>query len=493
MRTTEPRGGRIMFSPLRSHSNRMANYKITISVWLVLLTTARLPAQELTIWLNTNDCINCTSALGQIHELDTTVFVNIICAVGQERFIPTLLDGFNLQPGGRIQLLYVPSKKLQKQAPTASICNYSVHQSMLMKFPLRDLGTKVNSINRLSHSYTSSVKLPLAQALPVTDRLQAVVYQNQLVIADYVTAKTYLIGLNEKDSAMVKELILPDRWKREYLWKIGKDTVRYDSTVATLKAQNAFLPKVGCMNVAGDTLQLLANIIYLDLDSDGDIFNMYPAFVRMVGDQIVDTWQCDWLLPPPLLDVYIMLTQDGFYIDDDQITMPLYKVGSVSETDSIHLFGKFNRSGYSIKYIGTPSPTLPNQFLTQGPDNHFPVCGVHGATYRMISYPFFADLSTDRSFDLSKTLIKNPNAKFFDGDVPYYWSQDAMLIDRNTLMVLYQWKGTMNVSWVDLVSNRLIRQVKLDVDDIVNSTLHFMDDGGVVGLDQKYNVVHIFR
>ena len=461
-------------------------------IGLVLLGPVCLSAQQLSVYFNTNDCINCTAALGELDRLDSTIAVTIYCDQEKQRFIPEVLGRFGISGHSKCQVVYIPSLQLTKKAPVFSECLFIVARREVFHFALKDYGGFVKPMNSLARPFDRQQKLPLRDTLRISDRVDFHSDQGTVFMSDYLTGRSFM-GRLATDSVRVEEVRMQESLKRNYLASIGKDTLRYDSLEGELKKDGVFEPVVSSVNAYGDTLFLLFQIRYPDRDSTDVldiVYRDYPAFVALRGGDVLGIRRWNWLLPEQYHS-YLTSHIGGFAIRPEAIVMPMVKISE--DKQPTFLLGAWQRERASSVFNHLLDIECPRIVLEQGPENHFFASTMVGDLYIMKPYPFFYDLGSATGYDLGPVIAGSARAAFFRDRKPLFWTMDARWMGKSNLEVLYSYQGGTWVAWIDVVKKQLLRKVKIDTRGMVEGSVVLVDDGRVLGVSKNYDAFIILQ
>lgn len=279
-------------------------------------------AQVLQILLNTNDCINCISSIGTVEDLDLQVSVVIQCNEQEQRFIPTLLANYDLKPNERVRVEYLSENKFNNLVGERALCRFLVGDRCLMEFPLAELSAHIPAINTQSRSYANTTRIPFSRSIPLSDYSVSSWSQGHFAIADLTLKKAYEIDLTKPDSAHIEDIVLSDRWKRDFITNIGLDTLQYDSLQGGLRSWGMQDPSITALSYRNDTLFMLADIRYPEINDSMILLNANIAVIASVTGRIAATWFLDWEMAPQVKN-YLASMDEGFSLNGSTLTLPL--------------------------------------------------------------------------------------------------------------------------------------------------------------------------
>lgn len=447
-----------------------------------------LLAQSLNIYLNTNDCVNCTSALSAIRSLDSRIQVDILCDQDKKRFIPDVLSNSGIAPGGNVIVDYIPAARILKAAPGGSECNFCLEGKELFRFPLRNVYAYLNRMNMLASDFTARQEIPLPASLHLSDQTVFTPYADKVIAIDHVTSRAYTLDPNGADTLRFAEITIPDRFKRDAFIRQGYDTVRYDRFAAHLKAQNEFSSIVNSANVQGDTLHLMTYAWYPDPlpeDTSRLLLQYCCTMFTLVNNRIIAAYDVPVRFPKEL-GGYLKSYSDGFFADRTSITMPLLKVTEDEKPTS--LLVKCAIKGTKALVSDLLPVYCPKEVTELGNVQHiYYLPRFKNHLYMMHCYPFFHDLSSNDDFDLSDLVRSKRKEPFFKNHRSLYWTWDASSLSKDLLLCLYAFHDKDYLVWFDLAHHNVLRRVPVNTNDCLQETMTLTDDGRIIALAKSYD------
>lgn len=459
---------------------------------LILLTPESSEAQELRIFLNTNDCVNCTSALNSVSGLPISIHTTIFCDESKRRFIPDVLSQNNVVESSNVKIAFIKTKSLEKRSPVESMCEFRFHEKLIFTFPLREFKQHIPSIEAFTQKYSSISRLTLPDGLNISDRSTFYSYEDVILVSDYVSSKTFDIRIVDEDSLTYKEVTLDNYFKNTAMQNLELDLSRYDSFAERLKKEKAFNPEIKSLNQYGDTLYTLTTLWYPDPDpedSSSALLTPHPVFFAMKDERTISSRGCQNFIPDSVGD-YLIMYEYGFSIQREFICIPLFKRG-VSNTP-IYLFGKFVRADMNAEFSDFLKIQPPRDVIANGPLNQYYMGRINGDLYSMKIYPFFHDINSSISFDASE-LISKEKTSFFVNHQPLYWTYDARWISDGVLLTLCSFENKVWLYWFDTKNRNIIRKTEIDTKDVLNETMSINSNGSIVGMSKSYSQIIVIK
>lgn len=459
---------------------------------LVCLFTLQTPdftyAQELSIILNTNDCVNCTSALSLVPSLSNTIHVVIFCDESKRRFIPDVLSQNNIVPSSNIQIKYIKSSRIIKQSPLGSTCVFRHDGKIVFTLPLRELEEYLPSIKAFTSKYASIQRIELPNGFNLSDRTTFVANDSNILATDYIKNKTYIIHLGLNNVMQFDELTFREDLKTQAIQDLGLDMSRYNSFESSLKKERTWNPDVRSMAAYGDTMYALTTLWYPDPDPD-DTSNLlltpHPLLFSISNGKSTGVRGCQNFIPADLGD-YLIMSNYGFGVQPDFICIPVFKRGI--DTKPIYLLGKFIRTGATAIFHEFLDIQVPPIVEKDGPTNQYYMARIESGLYSMAIYPFFYDISTNTSFDATD-LISKHSQSLFSNHTPLYWTYDARWVSENVILSLCSFEDKTWLYWFDVKHHKVIRKIEINSHDMLKETMTLNRNGSILGLSKAYSTL----
>lgn len=461
-----------------------------------LLVIPVLPAhaQQLAIYLNTNDCINCTSAVSQLPLLDPHVQVMIYADEAKRRFVPEVLSRYGVT-SDKWPVHYIPTAELEAMASPASQCRFTAEGMHELDFPLKEIGGYIGSMNVHARSYTAQQRIPFKDPLLLSDRANFFVGPDRIVVTDYLLGEAYEIALRGEPELSARRVFFPAHFERRYFTAIGLDTARYDSLQPLMHQMGKDKLIVQSANFSGDTTQLLVDVFYPDRDPEDNTSTMiqnYRCFMDLVNGELVSWRRCDWSMPDSL-PTYLQYPDEAFSLGAHMLTSPMAEVPAGAEPPL--LFGRYAFNDHSMHFAGLIDARLPAEVKREGRKDVIYAFGATGDLLFVRCYPYFYDASDGRAYDLSAAISNKHRHFFFEKEEVRYWTEDARWMDDRTLMVIYN-RNAANETWlvwIDVEDNKVLRHVAIPKEGIVPSSLRILADGRVIALSTDYAALLILQ
>lgn len=457
-----------------------------VQLFCLLLSTTHCGAQEVTIYLNTNDCINCTSALAAIHSVRGSMQIHLICDKSQRHIIPAVLDRYGLNASDRFAVEYVSHRNSLKKAPTGSMVELTSKSKTHLRFPLKEFYSYVDRINLWGLSYQTVHELPIGRRLSLSDKAFYTSYADGIAATDNLTGKAFVITPTSTDSLSAHELTMSDREKRAFFTSIDLDTLRYDSFEVTMKKQGFDRPTISSANDGGDSLYVLWDIRYPEKNEQyGDMIQFYPAITAWRAGRHGAARFCDWRQLQPDSS-YLMPIHLGFHVSDKTLWTPVH---NYLKTDTVPKIGAaFSFVGNTIAFDSFMATQCPKEIAKSIMDRNMLPTAFFRSLFAIQSYPFLVESGSQREMDLRSILL--PTAfEFHVNGVPQYWMHDALLLGNSDLIVLHEINGRWRVAWVDVEHMKLVRSMDLDVSRFKSNSMRLTSKGNIVGLSKDLDAL----
>lgn len=450
------------------------------------LLVMRVQAQELRIYLNTNDCINCISAIAQLDQLDEEVHIDVVCDEAKKRFLPALLEQYGLRASTRTTITYVPSEALLKAAPVSGRCIFSVGNSVLFAFDLRELSVYLPAVHRSYRSYRRSVHRPLATGHPLGDRLTIFPAGEQVLVQDYLFQKAYLAALSGTDTVHLLPSAPSDSLTRAVMSRMVGD-LRVPDSLDRVYDGPEFEHEILAVNTLGEGFQIGDVIHYPVLENGGPIKTMKFAYFNWKDGRFSVAMYGNWIS----LEPYLMVLNFGYRLTDSLLTTVVLRK-EVSDAP-LPLLVDFDRVADSIAFRGFRKLMCPPALQAYGSGYSHVVYGlIREGYYGTLAYPLLYDLTNDQEHDLGKA-ISPTTVDWFSNGQPLYTARDVLDLGNGMIMLLYQLGDATVLAWIDLDTDRIMRRVTLATGSMDLNTMRLLDDGRVIGFSTDYQAFVILE
>ena len=446
-------------------------------------------AQSVDIFLNTNDCINCTSALSQLVVLDSSVHVQILCDESNKDFIPVVLDRFGVVRSEKLGVGFISHRRSLREAPQGSMVAFRSGAEVVYRFPLKEIGAYMSRMNLHAKTYRTKHVLPIGQKLTVSDRARCVPYRSGLMASDDLTGVCYVLEPTNNGTVQQTTIRLDEDRKRKFFVDIGLDTLRYDSFAVSLRNQGLFYPTVASANVSGDSVHLLWDIRYVEKNPTyGDMIQYYPAITSWSNGDFGTTRFCDWRMLQPDSG-YVMHLNQGFYLSDKELCMPIHNTQPTTDPD---LIASFHLSGNTIamdRVLDVRCPSIIRPLLTP---RTMLLSAFFDDLFALRNYPLVVALATRREFDFGKLLLPKKSELFID-EVPQFRMHGATMMSERDMLLLYQVKDRYTVAWIDVDKMELVRATDVDLSSLKEGSGVLTRSGSIVGLTKGNDALVILE
>lgn len=446
------------------------------------LFTVRVGAQVLNVYLNTNDCINCISAMAQLGRINERIAVELFCDETKQRFIPALLAQYGVSDDARTSISYIPQEILLKKAPVSGYCEFLLGESLLYGFELRQLNDYLPDLERASRAYGQLERHPFELGPPLGDRLTTLPAGEKVVLVDYLFRRSYLLVPADGDSLRLMPLAPTDSLTRATMTRILGDLSVYDSLAAKYQEDTQFRHNVVAVNAQNGGFQFADWIHYLGFQPDGSLINTYRlAYFLWEQGAVSFAMYGKWIG----IDPYMPVLEYGYHLGDSVLTTPVIRM-EVND-DPMYLLADWDRQGDSIAFRGFRGLRCPKP-LQEFESTHSQIISgmLRSGYYGTTGYPLLYDLAGDRIYDLTTTLTGVP-IDWFKNGVPAYHMSDVLPLADGNVLLLYQIDEVTHLAWLDLAGSRLIKRIKIDVTEMDLTTVRLLDDGRVAGVSKTYD------
>lgn len=453
--------------------------RLTNFLCVVLLCASHVFPQRLDVFLNTNDCFNCISAIDQLQDLSKAVPIRIICDESKKRFIPSLLAKHGVRTGPDLTLAYVPTAAFLQSAPMHATCAWMLNDSISWSFDLSELPARISEVLRTGRSYKGADRLPLAKGQILGDRLTIFPVGDRTMIVDYIFRKSYLTAPDRQDSVHLAEIEPDEKLSRQAVARMvgGLNVCDYLSAIYTSQPQ--FTHEVLAVNAKGGGFLFADAIHFMDFFHDGSpIRTTRNAYFKWMNGILRPEFYGCWQPIEP----YLSVLNFGFQLSDSMLTAAVLRMETIEAP--LYLLADWNRSGDSIVFRGFRPLVCPpalEQYLNGRSRAIFGQ--IREGYYVTAAYPLLYSLDTDDATDLGQLLAPEVQDWFAKGQ-PLYNAMDVLPCGDDLVMVLISLGGKAELAWIDTKLRRIIRRQAIPTDDVDPYTMRIMDDGRLIAFSK---------
>ncbi len=463
--------------------NRLAHFLIAV----LICVGCALP-QRLNVYLNTNDCFNCISAIDELPELSQNVFTRIICDETKKRFIPDLLAQHGISPSSNLVIDYVPPETLLRSAPTYATCELVLSDSARTSFYLRELAPHLPGILRTARSYDGTERLPLAVNKALGDRLTIFPLGERIMIVDYLFRRSYLATIDRKDSVQLSAFepgLDLTRQAVSRLVGVG-GLASIDSLNVLYSTSPEFSHAILAANEHGEGFEFADAIHYVGLFHDGSPINTSrSAYFNwangVLSPALYGCWQ--------VIDPYMIVLNFGFQLSETLLTTSVLR--KETNDDPLYLLADWDKVADSIAFRSFRPLICPPSLQHYINGHSHVVSGlIRDGYYVTTAYPLIYSLKTDSALDLGQLLAPDEHDWFSNGQ-PYYTAWDVLPCGDEQVMILFNLGRKTELAWVDMNTRRILRRRSIPIDDVDVSTMRILSDGRLIAFSKSYDALII--
>ncbi len=390
---------------------------------------------RLELIINFNDCVNCTSTLHAIKQLDTTVERIFVVNSKQKSYIKETLNLFGVSTNNYTKINYTDKILFTKNA-YKSYCLVKNETACIDSFGLEMFIPKIQEINKQSKSLEK--KLVLKDTFVVSDRVSALFNDGVYTLYDYNLNKVGAYRLNGNDIAYQRVFKHNEFSPKFFLDCDAIDRKAYNKWYGTLSYLGKTFPHFENTYFSDSMLYVLMNFSCPIFNEKGDTLLGGKLFVytKNIYSNVSNLYCLkDNDLTSKLKKEIYLINHLPSFVKNKQYVFSLF---SLKIFDENPIIANCELKNNMVNFLNTDKYSFSSEFMNKYDFKEKSNISVNGSLYFFNSFPYFIDIKKDTSY-LYLDIAQKLNKSYYIRDMVKKGNQLKLLLfeDEKEKLVCY--------------------------------------------------------